>query len=131
MIVFDKRLFRQMHFTKEQISQFESAARHDLDIALGSDVTDVIFKFTYDALIKLAIALIARKGYKVRSSAGHHMAVLEKLSYLLNDRDIVVYGNKMRQERNANLYDGGFFVSEKDTDEYLCFAKNVFEKAGV
>ena len=84
---------------------------HDLKIAEASDITDVIFKFSYDALIKLGITLIAKKGYKVRSTTGHHVKILEKLSQLLKDEDILVLGNKMRQERNVNLYDGGFFVT--------------------
>ena len=30
-----------------------------------------------------------------------------------------------------NLYDGGFFVGEKDSREYLDFVKSVFKKADV
>ena len=89
---------------------------------------DVVFKFGYDALLKLGIALIAQKGYKIRSKAGHHIKILEKLSQLLQDEDIVILGNKMRQERNINLYDGGFFVGEKDSHEYLEFIKSIFKK---
>ena len=37
----------------------------------------------------------------------------------------------MRQERNANLYDGGFFVGEKDSLEYLKFVNSIFKKAGI
>ena len=47
------------------------------------------------------------------------------------DEDIIVLGNKMRQERNVNLYDGGFFVVEKDGLEYLKFVKSTFKKAGI
>jgi len=82
-------------------------------------------------LIKLGIGLIAKKGYKVRSTAGHHVKILEKLSKLLKDEDVVVLGNKMRQERNVNLYDGGFFSGEKDCFEYLEFVKITFKKAGI
>jgi hypothetical protein len=57
--------------------------------------------------------------------------ILEKLSQILMDEDIPVLGNKMRQERNANLYDGGFFVGEKDSNEYLDFVKNIFKKANI
>jgi hypothetical protein len=41
--------------------------------------------------------LTARKGYKVRSAIGHHVKILEKLSQLFKDEDILVLGNKMRQ----------------------------------
>lgn len=131
MINFESQHFQKLVFKEEQIDQFLKSALHDLKIAEDSDVSDVIFKFSYDAIIKLGIALIAKKGYKVRSTAGHHVKILEKLSRLLKDENVLVLGNKMRQERNVNLYDGGFFVGEKDSLEYLKFVKSTFKKAGV
>ncbi len=131
MINFESQHFQKLAFKEEQIDQFLKSALHDLKIAESSDIPDVLFKFSYDALIKLGIALIAKKRYKIRSTAGHHVKILEKLSQLLKDEDILVLGNKMRQERNTNLYDGGFFVGEKDSLEYLKFVKNTFKKAGV
>jgi hypothetical protein len=71
------------------------------------------------------------EGYKVRSTIGHHVKILEKLSQILKEEDILVLGNKMRQERNFNFYDGGFFVGEKDSSEYLDFVKNVFKKVNI
>ncbi|PIQ84925.1 MAG: hypothetical protein COV73_06350 [Candidatus Omnitrophica bacterium CG11_big_fil_rev_8_21_14_0_20_43_6] len=131
MINFESQYFQKLAFQGEQIGQFLKSALHDLKIAESSDIPDVIFKFSYDALIKLGIALIAKKGRKVRSTAGHHVKILEKLSQLLKDEDILVLGNKMRQERNLNLYDGGFFVGEKDSLEYLRFVKSVFKKSEI
>ena len=131
MISFESQHFQKLAFKDEQIEQFLKSALHDLKIAEDSDIPDVVFKFSYDAFIKLGIVLIAKKGYKVRSTTGHHVKILEKLSQLLKDEDILVLGNKMRQERNVNLYDGGFFVGEKDSREYLDFVKNSFNKAGV
>jgi len=131
MINFERQYFQKLSFKKEQIEQFSKSALHDLKIAEESDIPDVIFKFSYDALIKSGIVLIAKKGYKVRSTTGHHVKILEKLSRLLSDEDILVLGNKMRQERNFNLYDGGFFMGEKDSREYLEFVKKTFKKAGI
>ena len=131
MINFESQHFQKLAFEEKQIEQFLLSAKHDLEIAECTDITDVMFKFIYDALIKLGIALIAKKGYKVRSKAGHHVKILEKLSQLLQYEDIPVLGNKMRQERNTNLYDGGFFVGEKDSLEYLEFVRNTFKKAGL
>jgi hypothetical protein len=131
MINFESQHFQKLTFQEKQIDQFLLSARHDLKIAEESDVPDVVFKFSYDALIKLGIMLIAKKGYKVRSTAGHHIKILEKLSQLLKDEDIVVLGNKMRQERNVNLYAGGIFVGEKDGLEYLEFVKSTFKKVGI
>lgn len=128
MINFESRHFQKIPFNQEQITQFLKSAFHDLKIAQDSTVSDVIFKFSYDALIKSGIALIAENGYKVRSTAGHHIKILEKLSQLFQNEDILIFGNKMRQERNANLYDGGFFVGKKDSLEYLKFVKGVFKR---
>lgn len=131
MISFENQHFQKLHFQEEQIEQFSKSALHDLKIAEESDVPDVVFKFSYDALIKLGIGVIAKKGYKARSTVGHHVKILEKMSQLLKEEDILVLGNKMRQERNFNLYDGGFFVGEKDSRAYLEFVKNVFKKVGI
>ena len=131
MINFESQYFQKLTFNEEQIGQFLKSALHDLKIAESSDIPDVVFKFSYDAFIKLGIALIAKKGYKIRSKTGHHVKILEKLSQLLKDEDILVLGNKMRQERNINLYDGGFFVGEKDSFEYLKFVKSIFRKTGI
>lgn len=130
MISFESQYFQKLEFKEAQITQFFNSAVHDFKIAEGSDIPDVIFKFSYDALIKLGIFLIAKRGYKTRSATGHHIKILEKLSQILKDEDILVFGNKMRQERNTNLYDGGFFVAEKDSREYLAFVKRLFIKAG-
>ena len=131
MINFESQYFQKLAFESKQIIQFGVSARHDFDIADHSDVPDVVFRFSYDALIKVGIMLIARKGYKVRSSAGHHVKIIEKLSQLLDDEDIMVWGDKMRQMRNHNLYDGGCFVGEKESRDCLGFVKAVFKKAGV
>jgi hypothetical protein len=131
MINFENQYFRKLVFTEKQIKQLSDSAIHDLKIAGSSDINDVVFKFSYDALIKLGIFLAAKNGYKVRSTAGHHIKILEKLSKILQDDDIIVLANKMRQERNINLYDGSFFVSAKDSDEYLTFVKQLFKKSGL
>jgi hypothetical protein len=130
MINFESQYFQKLSFKEEQIEQFIKSALHDLKIAEESDIPDVIFKFSYDVLIKIGIALIAKEGYKVRSATGHHVKILEKLSQMLGEEDIFALGNKMRQERNFNLYDGRFFVGEKDSREYLDFVKGIFKKAG-
>jgi hypothetical protein len=131
MINFESQYFQKLAIKDEQIEQFLKSALHDLKIAESADIPDVTFKFSYDALIKLGIVLIAKKGYKIRSTTGHHVKILEKLSQILKEEDILVLGNKMRQDRNANLYDGGFFMGEKDSREYLDFVKSVFKKADI
>lgn len=125
MIDFNQNDFQKMEFSREQIEQFASSAKHDLKIAEESDIPDVVFKFSYDALLKIGICLIAKAGYKVRSTAGHHFKIIEKIAQILGDENISILGNKMRQERNVGLYSGGYSVSEKESTEYLDFVKKV------
>lgn len=128
MINFESQYFQKISFDKKQLKQFTIAARRDLKIASSSEIPEVIFKFSYDALIKLGIAAIAVRGYKVRSIPGHHMKIIEKLSELFANEDIAVIGNHMRQARNLDFYEGGFEITEKDSGDYLHFVEGVFKK---
>lgn len=127
MIHFESEYFQKIDFNNHQIKQYFNAAHRDLEIAQQSDISEVIFKFAYDALIKLGIAIIAEDGYKVRSITGHHAKILEKMSQILRDETVNVIGNKMRQNRNSDFYDGGIFITQKDSREYLEFVENVFK----
>ncbi|MBI5078808.1 hypothetical protein HZB08_02175 [Candidatus Saganbacteria bacterium] len=118
-----------MKFTSDRIAQFIASAGRDFAIAAGSEVPEVVFKFAYDALIKIGIAMIAIRGYKVRSRVGHHVRIIEKMAEMLDDPDVVVMGNKMRQDRNLDLYGGGGCVSEKDSQASLAFVKATLGKA--
>ncbi len=42
---------------------------------------------------------------------------------------ILILGNKMRQERNSDFYDGGILVAETACLEYLDFARLIFKQA--
>jgi len=129
MINFNQNDFQKMEFSQEQIKQFASSAERDLKIADESDITDVVFKFSYEALLKIGIYLIAKAGCKIRSTAGHHFKIIEKISQILKDENIFILGNKMRQQRNVGLYSGGYSVSQKESEEYIAFVKAVFENA--
>jgi len=129
MTDFEDRYFQKLQFTAEQISQYFDSAERDLEIAANTDVPEVRFKFAYDALIKIGIALIAKHGYKVRSQPGHHVKVLEKLSEITNDENVEILGNKMRQDRNKDFYQGGTIITDKGTREYLDFVRTIFDKA--
>jgi hypothetical protein len=129
MINFDHQNFQKITFSPQQIKQYFASAEHDLKIAQDSDLSDVIFKFAYDALLKIGIYLITKAGYKVKSRSGHHFKIIEKLAEILKDESISVLGNKMRQDRNVGLYLGGLSVGQKESLEYLAFVNSVFKKA--
>jgi len=125
---FEEGYFQKMHFTPEQIRQFLQSAEHNLMIAKESKIPDVVFKFSYDALIISGIVLIALQNRRVRSNTGHHIKIIEKTSQILEDESVFILGNKMRKERNHNLYDGITFVSEKESKEYLKFVEKIYKK---
>jgi len=128
MIDFEDKYFRKIKFTPEQIKEYFKSATRDLKIAKQPPFPEVIFKFSYDALLKLGIGLIAKQGFKVRSAVGHHIKILEKMGQTLKNSDVEIIGNKMRQNRNFDMYDGGFLISEKDSQEYLKFVEDTFVK---
>lgn len=128
MTTFEEKHFQKFAFTEDQLAKFMKAGIRDLRIAEKSEIPEVVFKFSYDALIKFGIACIAQRGYKARSIPGHHMKILEKMEELLKDEDIGILGGKMRQMRNFDFYDGGIEISEKESIEYLSFVKRVVEK---
>lgn len=125
MIDFENKYFKKFKFTKNQIERFIYSANNDLKIAIDSDVPEVQFQFVYNSFIKIGIALIACYNYKVSSRTGHHVKILEKISEILKEKDILLYGDKMRKARNTELYDGGIIVTKKQAGEYLSFAQKI------
>lgn len=128
-MTFGQEHFEEFAFTKEQIERYFGSAKESLKIADGANILEVIFKFSYDALIKIGLTLIASKGYRVRSRDGHHIKIIRALSEILDDSDIDAVGNLMRRERNMDLYEGGTMITEKQAAEYRQFVRGIFKKA--
>lgn len=129
MTNFETQFFQKLEFMPEQLKQYFESAERDYGIAASDDIPEVQFKFAYDALIKIGIALIAHEGYKVRSQPGHHVKIIDKLSEILADEDIDIMGNTMRQARNKDFYDGGAIITETEAKQYVEFVEQVLEKA--
>lgn len=127
MIDFSSEYFQNFNFSPRQLNAYADSARHQLKIAEGSQVPDVMFEFAYNALIKFGIYLIAEEGRKARSVPGHHVRILEKMSEILSNEDVLIFGNRMRQERNFNLYDEGRPVSYKEAKEFLDFVRELID----
>ena len=127
---FDQQYFQKHDFRAEQVQQYFSSAKRSLEIAQSEQsIPEVTFKFSYDALIKYAITLLALEGYKIRSSAGHHIKLLDFISEKLNDQDIADIGNLMRRHRNIDLYAGGIEITHKQCGEYLKFVEKIAQGA--
>ncbi len=122
-------MFEKFQFSENQIQQYYKSALRDFKIARSSDVPEVIFRFCYDSLIKLAISFCAVNGLRVKARQGHHWELIQKLADYLKDKEIEILVNEMRGKKNWDLYGGGAIISEKEAREYVVFAKSIFKKA--
>lgn len=98
MIKFDTRFFQKRKFEPEIIKRYFNSALKDFRIAFKNKQPEVIFDFSYKALIKISITLIAFYGYKSKSRMGHHVKIIEKSSQILKDKNIKIIGDKMRKK---------------------------------
>lgn len=129
MTEFEREFFKKQKFAEEEIKRFLESARHDLEIAQKDPFPEVRFTYSFQALIKAGIALIAKVGeVKVRSIPGHHAKILEKMSAVLKDSDISKIGDAMRTRRNTDLYGGGRPIGENEAKDYLKFTEGVIQK---
>jgi hypothetical protein len=121
-------MFERFKFTTVQIDNYRRSAQRDLMIAQKSDIADVTFRFSYDALLKLATAVCAYKSLRAKARQGHQIELIKKLSEIMADSEIEVLGNQMRAKRNWDLYGGGAMISKKEAKEYSDWAAKVFVK---
>ena len=61
------------------------------------------------------------------NTIGPSPKVLETLRNLSNE-DIAIIGNRMRQIRNFDFYDGGSEITEKESHEYLDYVDDILRK---
>jgi hypothetical protein len=112
-------MFEKRKFTDRQIDKYFKGALRDFKIASDSDIPEVIFKFSYDSLLKIAISVCAKNGLRVKSKTGHHIELLKKLSEYFKNEDIFIMSDEMRKKRNFDLYSGGVLISEKEALDYF------------
>ena len=124
-------MFERFSFAPKQIERYYKSAQRDFNIAQTSDIPEVAFKFSYDAILKLAIAVCAKNNSRVKSRQGHHTELINKLSEILRNEDIRVIGQEMRAKRNWDLYGGGALISKKEADEFLIWTKKIFKTADI
>ena len=125
---FDRTFFAKQEFTAKALSALAASAAREFEIAASSPVPEVKFHFAYMALLKTGIYRIAREGYRVKSAPGHHKMVIEALSELLGDREVAVVGDKMRRDRNLDLYEAGAAFSSTETEAYLKFIADICKR---
>ncbi|HPN88233.1 MAG TPA: hypothetical protein PLH56_02735 [Candidatus Omnitrophota bacterium] len=120
----DKTFFIKQVFSQGELLKYKKAAERDLVIAESSEEKEVVFHFTYMAFIKMGIYYIAKEGYRVKSSLGHHQKIIEALSQILDSKDVLIIGDSMRKARNLDFYSATTFTVTNEVKEYLVFVKN-------
>lgn len=120
-------MFEKFVFTTRQIENYFESASKDFNIAKNGE-PEVSFVFCYNCLLKLAIVVCAKNDLRVKARSGHHIALIEKLSEFLNDKEIEIIAQEMRSKRNKDLYGGGILVSNKDAQMYLSFICMLMKK---
>jgi hypothetical protein len=126
---FETTFFQRHNFTAEQVLALLKNAKRDLNIAKNDSFPEVKFTYSYTALIKTGISLIAKTGkVKVRSIQGHHIKIIEKMSAILKNKEITEIGNAMRTKRNLDFYGGGVIISEKESRDYYHFVEKVYQE---
>ncbi len=97
-------MFEKFEFSGRQVKNYYKSAMRDCQIASGSDIPEVVFKFCYDALLKLAIAVCAKNGLRIKARQGHHIELLGRMADFLKNNDIKIIGDEMRAKRNLDIY---------------------------
>ena len=125
-MIFPDKYFQKITYTPQQIKKYMDNAKRDLDMASEIKENEVVFMFCYNSIIKLGIAIIAEKGYKVRSIPGHHYHILNTLEELTGLSNEIKHIQRVRNKRNIDLYEGGATFTEKEAKELLKITKKIF-----
>lgn len=96
---FDTNFFQKQSFNQKSIDRYLRLIADDIRIASQSDEPRVIFEFSYAALVKVGICLIAFYGQRIKSREGHHIKIIEVIAMALGNPEIELLGNKMRQKK--------------------------------
>lgn len=120
-------MFEKFVFTPKQIEKYFESALRDFNIAKKGE-PEVAFMFYYNGLLKLAITVCAHSGWRVKASRGHHVALIEKFSKLLNNSEVELIGQKMRAKRNKDIYGAGVLITKKEIDMYREFITDLVDQ---
>lgn len=124
----DKNFFLKQNFSEDMLKKYKKSAKHALGIARTNKEQEVIFHFAYMALIKMGIYCLAKMGYRVKSQPGHHQKIIEYLAEFLKSEEIAIIGDKMRKDRNLDLYSVDYIYSEEEIKEYLNFIEKTYNR---
>ena len=124
----DKNYFIEQIFSPDELKKYRHSITRYLNIAKMSAEADVKFHFAYMALIKIGIYFIAKEGYRIKSRPGHHQKIIETLSKLTDNEDIIIVGDKMRKSRNLEFYSSDSIVTDTEAAGNIKFIEKIFQK---
>ena len=124
----DKNFFEKQKFSPGMMDKYKKSIRRNLGIARSGQEPEVAFHFAYMALLKIGIYCLARDGYRAKSRPGHHQKILEYLGRRLADEQVLIVGDKMRKDRNLDIYGEDAIPSKAEIAEYLQFVEHLFRK---
>jgi hypothetical protein len=120
--------FTPQKFSKADLELYKQSAKRNLEIAHRSVDSEVVFHFGFMSLIKIGIYCLAKAGHRVKSQPGHHRKIIEYLSEVLESKDVLMIGDRMRKNRNLDFYGPNTVSSMTKAKEYLKFVDQIFEK---
>ncbi len=124
-------MFEKFIFSVQQIKKYWDKAVRDFHLAEQAKEIEIIFVFTYEAMLKIAITICARNNLRVKAYRGHHVELINKISEILKNEEIKQIGNEMRMKRNSGLYLGGDTVTYKEANFYRKFVKQILKEADI
>lgn len=125
---FEKEYFTFQSFSKKELLNLNNAITKALNIATTNKYPEVIFHFTYMALLKIGIYALAKREYRIKSRPGHHIKILDALSSITHNEEIAIIGNNMRKNRNLDIYSSSAIITKEAAQEYLIFVKKIFKQ---
>ncbi len=101
-------------------------------LALASKLTgldlDTALEKTYDSILEAGMAIMAKNGFMPTSKLGHHFAIMEYLSNVIDVDNSALH--TLRKSRNLIIYeDEDDTITEEYMDEATKFAADVVKKA--
>lgn len=106
-----------------QIGRFLVSANRKLAAAnkiLAID-EEACLQQAYEAMLRASLGYMQSCGVRVRSQAGHHIAIIEFVEKNLGKEqaDLIAIFDRMRKQRNRALYDTTGFISHTDAEAAL------------
>jgi len=125
---FNEELFQKQIFDASTVKKFLREAEVDLGLAYQNSEPRAQFWFVYSSFLRCGMALMATRGYRVRSKEGHHIFIIQKIAEILNDSSILDAGDYMRKKRNKDAYREIVSPTEEEISRYLNFVSDIYKR---